>query len=164
MKNSKISCQAFFKNAQCDIFRFFHFQFFLHFWKYTQDILFFLNVYFWIFAPFRKQKRPKNDIWQKKLCGKTCCLGKTIIINMNLFRKIHWYKSRTNRVTFPQNTFLGKFHCTNFFRANCKFSPKTQKHIFFGHFYPKAEGQMISEHPGLTLRPKNLRKKWCWQT
>ena len=40
------------------------------------------------------------------------------------FKKCHKFWVMTNSVNF---TFLGKCHCTNFFRENCWFAPKTKK-------------------------------------
>ena len=84
------------------MYSFFMFNFSALLKKYARDI-FFNNVYFLIFAPFRNQLRPTNDIWPS-LGKKTIyiCFKNVIDINLGpkeslfqnkyLLRKISLYK------------------------------------------------------------------------
>ena len=74
---------------------------------------------------------------------------------MYWFKKCHYYWFWTSRVTFPKkSTSLEKL-----FQSKLLICTQNPKKYIFGQFYMKAEGQRISEHPGLKLWPKIFRKK-----
>ena len=63
----------------------------------------------------------------------------------------------TNKVTFPKKVpFKKNVTAQTFSEQIANLHPKPKKG---GLFYLKAEGQMISEQPGLTLCQKNLGNK-----
>ena len=151
MKNPKTSNRAFFKNAQSDVFRFFNFQFFNHFWKNTQDIVFSTKFIFAYWPPSATNRDQNITFDHFFFCGKTCCFCKTI--TYFFLKKYHQFWVMTNKVTFStttKSTFLGKCHCTNFFRANCKFAPKTKT--------KKKWGLVLSE----SWRPNDFRTPWTY--
>ena len=76
-QKSKMSNQAFFKNAQLDVFCFFT-SIFLSLLKIYTRHCFFNNVYFLHISPLLQPIEIKTMHLTIIFCGKTCCFGKTI--------------------------------------------------------------------------------------
>ena len=75
-------------------------------------------------------------------------------------KKYHPHWITTNIVTFPKKYIFIEILVNNlFFLTKCSFAPKTKTNIFFWQCHLKAEGRIISEHPGVIPWPKNLMKK-----
>ena len=121
MKNPKTSIWAFFLNAQSNVSIFFTFDLY-----FRHNI--FNDVYFLHISPLPQPIESKTlhlinfFLWQNFFF---------FFKQLPIFflKKYHQFWVMTNKVTFStttKSTFLGKCHCTNFFRANWKFAPQTK--------------------------------------
>ena len=132
-----------------------YFQFFNHFWKLTQGKGF-LTIFFLHISPLLQPIETKTSHLTIFFCGKACCFGKTItyISSKNVINFELW----PIQSLFQKKYLFRKISLHKLFQRKLLICTKNQKK--WGLVLSEGWRQKISEHPRLTLWPKNLGKKW----
>ena len=98
-------------------------------------------------------------IWTKNKHVPTQFFFKIKLFFLMNFTFLWINKFQCNQIITKKFTLKEKFSSQTFSEPNAPLPPKQKKIFFFRKFHLKAEGHSISEGPGLTPWPKNLRKK-----
>ena len=132
-------------------------QFFHHFWKNMQDIIF-PTMYIFAYLPPSAINRDQNRTFIIFLLHNLLFRQINFVYLLKNLNHQNWFM--TNSVTFPKKYLFMKTSLHNLFQSKLViYTQKQQLYIFWGQFYLKGEGQRFLEHPGLTPWPKNFRKK-----